>query len=159
MKLFAAFGQAISKRQMTQFAGQEPSFFSTGYIEDYKLVFRGSHPNIEKCQGSKVPVVLWNIDFDEIRLDAYEGATAGIYKKETVKVKLDDQEEVEAIVYVQAKEYPPDPPALQTCAYLFDGYRMFNLDYHYFAEALDEFNDDNSAYYQLVVFSGKISFD
>lgn len=87
-KLYAAYGSNMNIPQM-QRRCRDAILVGTGDIENYELEFR-YFANITKSFGHEVPVVIWSIsEEDERNLDIYEGVSSGLYRKETVRVKME----------------------------------------------------------------------
>lgn len=118
--IYAAYGSNMNLKQM---ARRCPSarVLGVGELENYKLTFRGKRrgvANIEKCEGTSIPVVLWNITKKcEKVLNWYEGFPR-LYVKEQIQIKLRN-ETIEAMVYVMTDEYcnipnKPSPYYIET---------------------------------------------
>ena len=72
MKYYIAYGSNLSVRQMAVRCS-DAKVAGKAILPDWKLVFK-VHATIEPCEGSEVPVLIWEIsDRDEKYLDAYEG--------------------------------------------------------------------------------------
>lgn len=92
-KVYVSYGSNMDEKQMMERC-PDAELIGKGMLQDYELVFRrsctGFYASIDRCKGSKVPVIVWNInEDDEARLDGYEGYPAW-YDKITVCVKLED---------------------------------------------------------------------
>jgi hypothetical protein len=115
MKIYAAYGSNMNISQM-KMRCPKAKILGTGIMEEYRLTFRGSGrgvANIEKHNGGRVPVLLWNITENcEIALDIYEGYPR-LYDKCEVEVSKMSGEIVKAFVYVMDKKYA-DMPAQPT---------------------------------------------
>ena len=84
-KLYLAYGSNLNVRQM-KFRCPSAKIIGVGLIKNYQLMYKGSktgsYLTIEKMKGSAVPVAVWEVtDFDERRLDSYEGFPSFYYKK------------------------------------------------------------------------------
>ncbi len=144
---YLAYGSNLSVAQMAERC-RDAIYVGTGEIENYQLLFRGSktgsYLTIEQKEGSKVPVLVWEISpQDERRLDRYEGYPS-FYTKERMKIKvhplLDDgmEKEVEAIVYVMHKDRElgcPTPHYYDICM---EGYWRFHFDWDVLENAVIE---------------------
>ena len=90
-KLYIAYGSNMDIRQMS-FRCPTAKLIGTSEVEGYRLLFKGSqtgaYATIEKADGYKVPVIVWEIgETDERNLDRYEGFPTFYYKKDlTVSV-------------------------------------------------------------------------
>lgn len=86
MKYYLAYGSNLNVRQMIhRCPGAKP--VGTMVLEGYELLFKGSktgsYLTIEKKQGGKVPVGIWQVsEQHEKALDRYEGVPVFYYKKE-----------------------------------------------------------------------------
>lgn len=101
-KLYIAYGSNLNLSEMKERC-PTAKVIGRSEIEDYELVFKGSRTNavatIEPCEGSVVPVLIWDIkDEDEKALDRYEGYP-NLYGKEEMKITLDDNP-IPAMVYI-----------------------------------------------------------
>ncbi|NMB96326.1 MAG: gamma-glutamylcyclotransferase [Clostridiaceae bacterium] len=118
MKIYAAYGSNMNISQM-KMRCPKAKILGTGIMEEYRLTFRGSGrgvANIEKHNGGRVPVLLWNITEDcEIALDIYEGYPR-LYDKCEVEVSKMSGEIIKAFVYVMDEKYT-DMPAQPTKYY------------------------------------------
>jgi gamma-glutamylcyclotransferase (GGCT)/AIG2-like uncharacterized protein YtfP len=111
----------------------------TSYIKDYRLIFKGtnkvSYLTIEPCEGSIVPVGVYEITpMDEANLDFYEG-TPTLYSKHNIKVPLYD-EEIEAIVYIMNLSFTYNIPSNSYLARCIQGYRNFSFNQEILNNAL-----------------------
>lgn len=109
-------------------------------IKDYRLVYKGtkqvSYLTIEECEGSIVPVGVYEITaIDEHNLDYYEG-TPTLYSKQTIKVPLYGQE-IEAIVYIMNPKYSYNLPSHSYISRCLQGYIDFHFNYEILNQALE----------------------
>ncbi len=104
--LYAAYGSNMNLRQMARRC-PGAKLVGVGELQNYELTFRGKRrgvANIERCDGSNVPVVLWKITNKcEKSLDYYEGFPR-LYVKEQISVKYKN-EIVQAMVYIMSGDY------------------------------------------------------
>ena len=140
VKIYAAYGSNMNIPQMKTRC-PAASMVSTGYIHGYRLTFRGSGvANIERTQGRKVPVVLWEItERCEMALDLYEGFPS-LYVKRKVKIETMGGDTVSAFVYVMAEQYEtqPCPPGQHYYNVIRQGYLDNTLPLRYLQDALNE---------------------
>ena len=109
-------------------------------IKDYRLVYKGtkqiSYLTIEPCEGSIVPVGVYEITpLDELNLDYYEGVPT-LYSKHTITVPLYGTE-IEAIVYIMNPEFSYNLPSnsyIERCSI---GYKNFHFNNKFLENALD----------------------
>lgn len=114
-KYYAAYGSNMNLRQMA-IRCPWAKLVGVGELQNYKITFRGKRrgvANIESCNGSNVPVVLWKITKKgEKALDYYEGFPK-LYIKDQINVKYKN-EIIEAMVYVMVEEYEKLPAKPQS---------------------------------------------
>jgi gamma-glutamylcyclotransferase (GGCT)/AIG2-like uncharacterized protein YtfP len=105
--LYVSYGSNMNIRQMA-FRCPTAKVVGNGKIKDYRLLFKGcrnnAHATIEPHKGKNTPVLVWEIEkLDEKFLDRYEGYPS-YYRKETIEVKLENGEVVQAMVYIMNDE-------------------------------------------------------
>lgn len=126
MKYYIAYGSNISTEQMA-YRCPTASVVGTAVIEDYELVFR-RFATIEPQEGSSVPVAVWKIDEeDEHALDRYEGYPRSYIKKD-IKVMLDSEREITAMVYIMTEGRPICAPSASYMKIIAEGYEEFDFD-------------------------------
>ncbi|MCC0567355.1 gamma-glutamylcyclotransferase [Brevibacillus borstelensis] len=134
-KLYAAYGSNLNIDQMKRRC-PESFVVGSGLIEDYELEFR-YFANIIQSPGHHVPVIIWSISQkDERALDHYEGVANGLYYKETLKVRLDGEDEnghvseIDAMAYVMdtAENRPTQAPSLSYYEIVRQGYLQNDLE-------------------------------
>ena len=141
MKIYGAYGSNMNIEQM-QRRCPGAKVIGKGILHDYKLTFRGISrgvANIEKCKGSSVPIVLWDITSHcERALDRYEGYP-NLYIKNRVLVECKDGEFKSVMVYVMLEKYET-MTALPEDFYMdiiLKGYRDNGIDSKPIMEALE----------------------
>ena len=129
-KLYVAYGSNLNLPQM---ANRCPTarVMGTSAMNDWRLLFRGTHEGavatVEPFEGGSVPVLVWEIgQEDEAELDFYEGFPF-LYRKETVKVKLDGKS-VEAMIYIMNEGRPLGQPSCYYYSTIMDGYKTAGFD-------------------------------
>ncbi len=143
-KYYLAYGSNLNKEEMKSrcpFAIP----VGTSAIQNYRLAFRGikniSYLTIEPCEGSLVPVGIYEITpMDEANLDYYEGYP-GLYDKQLVKVQFNNKE-IEALVYIMANKYSYNLPTTMYISRCLQGYKDFYFSSRFLYNAL-EFTSDN----------------
>lgn len=139
MKIYAAYGSNMNLGQMARRC-PEAKVIGVGILKKYKLAFEGNgHANIKLAEGHEVPIVLWEIrPRCENALDTYEGYPR-YYIKENIMVET-EAGEVEAMVYVMAKEYEKLTREPTTIYYntIYKGYLDNNIPVGVLEEALKE---------------------
>ncbi|MGO1055935.1 gamma-glutamylcyclotransferase family protein [Crossiella sp. CA198] len=93
MPLYAAYGSNMDPDQMTERAPHSP-MAGTGWLVGWRMTFggedlgwEGALSTIVEDPGSQVFVVLYDVITDEDRLDRWEGAELGLYKKIRLRVQ------------------------------------------------------------------------
>ena len=138
-KLYIAYGSNLNLPQMEKRC-PAAKVLGASDIKDYALVFRGGRygavATIEPCEGSSVPVLLWEITpEDEKALDVYEGYPS-FYGKETMDLLLDGRT-VPAMVYVMTPGHRPGYPSDIYYNTIHDGYKTAGFDTDILEQALD----------------------
>lgn len=106
MALYAAYGSNMDPAQMLMRCPHSPAA-GAGWIEGWRLTFgaedvgwEGALATLVEDPGSRVFVALFEVmAHDEARLDAWEGADTGLYRKIRLRVQALEGEMV-AWVYV-----------------------------------------------------------
>ena len=105
-KYYLAYGSNLSIAQMVQRCPYAV-YVGKATIPNYQLLFKGSksgsYLTIEKKEGSSVPVLVWKItEYDEARLDRYEGYPTFYYKRD-VEVQTKDGT-ITGLVYIMHED-------------------------------------------------------
>lgn len=129
-KLYIAYGSNLNLSQMKERC-PTGGVIGTSEIKDFELVFKGSRTNavatIEPCEGSVVPVLVWDIkDGDEKTLDRYEGYP-NLYGKGEMKITLDDNH-IPAMVYIMTPGHQYGSPSEFYLKTIEDGYNDSGFD-------------------------------
>jgi hypothetical protein len=100
-------------------------------MRNWRLRFRGGHGSavatVERHKGSGVPVLVWELQTaDEAALDVYEGWPR-LYRKETVRVRLDGKQ-VRAMIYLMNAGYPYGRPSADYYKIIRGGYADAGFD-------------------------------
>ena len=134
-KYYLAYGSNLDVHQM-EWRCPTAQAVGVAVLKDWQLLFRGSksgsYLTIEPCEGSEVPVGVWELcPADEAHLDRYEGYPDFYYKK-MLPVVVEDftgaTHKVEALVYIMHEDRPlgvPSASYVRTCA---QGYIDFGFD-------------------------------
>ena len=143
-RYYIAYGSNLSVCQM-QWRCPDAKVVGKGELKDWRLLFKGSktgsYLTIERCEGFKVPVAVWEVsERDEVALDRYEGYPSFYYKEEFPfefkSIKTGKKQKAAVFVYIMHEERPLGIPSrhyLETCAM---GYRLFKFDMAVLQEAL-----------------------
>lgn len=144
-KYYLAYGSNLSIGQMVQRC-PHAIYVGKATIPGYQLLFKGSmtgsYLTVEKKEGSSVPVVVWKItEYDEARLDRYEGYPS-FYYKETMNVEVFSLlgnvslGTVEATIYIMHEERKLGLPSLHYYDVCLNGYFNFGFDPVHLEQAL-----------------------
>lgn len=140
----AAYGSNLNLEQMAMRC-PTAKVYGKGMLKDYRLLFKGEKDNayctLEKKDGGKVPVVVWELQpEDEKALDFYEGYPK-FYRKENAKIELEDGTILTAMVYIMTDKVLerihlnlPRKSYLDTVK---EGYRTAGFDEDFIQEALE----------------------
>ena len=134
-RYYVAYGSNLNLGQMAMRC-PTAKVVGTGWLEDTKLTFRRV-ATIEPEKDKKTPVGVWEIQpMDEVHLDRYEGYPH-LYRKEMVKVKMDNGDTLDAMVYIMNSGKPQMPMEgyYRTIA---QGYHDCGLDIAYLEEAVED---------------------
>ena len=146
MEYYLAYGSNLNIGQMT-FRCPGAKIKGTAWINDYELLFKGSktgaYLTIEKKKGSQVPVAVWEVTEQHIRvLDRYEGYPMFYYKK---SIPIDykgfgrcKDRSVNAFVYIMHEERSIATPTQYYIDACGEGYDYFGFDRAYLGEALEK---------------------
>lgn len=135
-KYYLAYGSNLSIAQMVQRCPYAV-YVGKATIPNYQLLFKGSQSGsyltIEKKEGSSVPVLVWKItEYDEARLDRYEGYPTFYYKKELTLpikgIKTGKVRNRKVYVYIMHEDRPIGIPSKQYLRTCLEGYHRFGFD-------------------------------
>ena len=144
MKYYIAYGSNLSVRQMAVRC-PEARVAGKAVLKDWKLVIK-LHATIEPCEGSEVPVLIWEIsDRDEKYLDVYEGFPSYYFKRD-LEVTLTDLKgkrprQVTAMVYIMTEGRAVRMPMKGYVDVLVEGYERFGFDLGILRRALRDTSD------------------
>ena len=129
-KLYIAYGSNLNLEQMEDRCPTARVLGESG-MEGWRLLFRGAREGavatVEPYNGGVVPVLVWEITpADEAALDRYEGWPF-LYRKETVKVKLDGRT-VKGMVYIMNDGRPLGQPNCYYYSTILEGYKDAGFD-------------------------------
>lgn len=138
IKLYVAYGSNLNLNQM-KYRCPSSKIIGKGFINDHELIFKGidnrAVATIQPKQNSKVPVLVWGITpKDELTLDIYEGYTR-LYRKETIKVLLNNNEIVDTMIYL-LNFGEPNHPSKRYYNIIKQGYLENKFDLTYLEKAL-----------------------
>ena len=144
-RYYIAYGSNLNLRQM-RMRCPNARVIGTAEIKDYELLFKGSQTGsyltIEKSEGGRVPVAVWETtEADEAALDRYEGFPTFYYKEEMeldIKgIKTGKIRHRNCYVYIMHEDRRIGVPSyfyIDTCL---AGYRAFGFDEHFLWKALE----------------------
>ncbi|MCD8300213.1 MAG: gamma-glutamylcyclotransferase [Clostridiales bacterium] len=142
-RYYIAYGSNLNIGQM-RMRCPGARIIGTSFIEDYELLFKGSltgaYLTIEKKEGSRVPVAVWEVTADdERRLDRYEGFPTFYYKTEmTLPIKgirTGKTRVRRCFVYIMHEDRKIGMPSFAYVDTCLEGYISFGFDEHYLSEA------------------------
>lgn len=100
-----------------------------------------SYATIAPCKEKTVPVAVWDIKTaDEKRLDCYEGYPFHYFKRD-IPVKMDNGEELSAMVYIMDLNQKFGLPSGSYYDTVLQGYRDCGLDVEVFKNAVNNSAD------------------
>jgi len=151
-KLYIAYGSNLNLSQMKKRC-PTARVIGRSEIKDYELVFKGSRSSgvatIEPCEGSVVPVLVWDIkDEDEKALDRYEGYP-NLYGKEEMKITLDDNP-IPAMVYIMTPGHEYGSPSAFYLKTIEDGYSDSGFDTDILYNAVEKSIDKIEIYEEVM---------
>ncbi len=129
-RFYIAYGSNLNLGQMAKRCPTAQIVKAT-YLRNYRLMFRGKSTavaTIEKCQGDKVPILIWRLQpNDEHNLDIYEGYPH-LYRKEMIKVTVDSRR-LRAMAYIMNEAlHPYDTPSRSYFDTIRQGYEDAGFD-------------------------------
>lgn len=130
MSLYLAYGSNLNLHQMKHRC-PTAKVVGTTYLDNYELLFRGGYrgavATVEKKNGSRVPVLIWEIKpSDERSLDIYEGYPH-LYRKEYVDVAINGKTE-KVMVYIMNAGKKLNPPSSYYYNTIAEGYNDCGFD-------------------------------
>lgn len=144
-KYYLAYGSNLNLKQM---AYRCPNSRPIGTInlKDYRLVYKGradqfSYLTIEKCEGSNVPLGLYEVSYlDIFSLDNYEGYPT-FYSKYYIPIKIGDKNK-KALIYLMNQYFDYHLPSAEYIKTCMDGYEDFSFDKTILEKALVDTMDN-----------------
>lgn len=139
-KIYLAYGSNMDLEQM-EYRCPTGKLLGISEIPDYRLLFKGSktgsYATIEPCVGSKVPILVWEIEEqDEINLDYYEGYPR-FYQKQYLEVTLLEKT-VTGMVYIMDPSRNLGMPSLYYYGVLERAYELFGFEKSILKKALED---------------------
>ena len=101
-------------------------------LNNYKLVYRGiddylSYLTLEECEGSVVPIVLYEMNYLDINsLDQFEGYPI-LYTKNNLEIIV-NEEKYNAFIYVMNDNYDYHMPSYHYIRICERGYNFYSFD-------------------------------
>lgn len=126
-KLYLAYGSNMDMDQMA-YRCPDAAYVDTAVLDGWRLMFKGSqsgnYATIEREEGCKVPVVIFEISpADEVSLDRYEGYPHFYYKD-----YLDVPGYGRAMVYIMHENRVMGVPSERYYDVLYRAYELFSFD-------------------------------
>lgn len=109
-RLYFAYGSNMNEAQMA-LRCPDSKIVGIARLENYRfLINERGVASIAESQGKVVYGLLWSIsESDEKQLDRYEGVGKGFYRKSTLSVAVQENQAVDALVYVASSNEPGKP--------------------------------------------------
>ena len=143
-RYYIAYGSNLNIGQM-KYRCPSARIIGTSEIPDYQLLFKGSQTGsyltIEKKDGAKVPVAVWEVSpDDELALDRYEGFPRFYYKAEMMLpikgIKTGRIRRRKVFVYIMHEDRLIGIPSSYYVDACLEGYQAFGFDEKFLEEAL-----------------------
>lgn len=139
-KLYLAYGSNLNLAQMAKRCPTARVVDSLT-LDGYQLLFKGPHDaavaTIEPQQGSRVPVLVWEITpEDEAALDHYEGWPI-LYRKETITIPIGKRLS-KAMVYLMNDNRPLGLPGCYYYSIILEGYKTAGFDVGILRQAVSD---------------------
>lgn len=138
---YLAYGSNLNLNEMSKRC-RSSNAIGTYNLLNYRLVYKGesddyAYLTIEKCEGSFVPLGIFEIDDkDIIYLDIYEGYPELYYKK-YIDIELDNKM-IKGLIYIMNSEYSYHEPSNYYKNICIKGYQDFNFDLSILDKALED---------------------
>ena len=146
MKYFyLAYGSNLNVRQM-KLRCPTARVVGTAEIKDYELFFKGSQTGsyltIEPKKGGIVPVAVWEVQEQDVRLlDRYEGWPRFYYKKDMEirykGIRTGRHRTVTAFVYIMHEDREIGIPSNRYISTCIEGYNDFGFNLNILFDAVD----------------------
>ena len=146
MKYFyLAYGSNLNVRQM-KLRCPTARVVGTAEIKDYELLFKGSQTGsyltIEPKKGGIVPVAVWEVQEQDVRLlDRYEGWPRFYYKKDMEirykGIRTGRHRTVTAFVYIMHEDREIGIPSNRYISTCIEGYNDFGFNLNILFDAVD----------------------
>ena len=146
MKYFyLAYGSNLNVRQM-KLRCPTARVVGTAEIKDYELLFKGSQTGsyltIELKKGGIVPVAVWEVQEQDVRLlDRYEGWPRFYYKKDMEirykGIRTGRHRTVTAFVYIMHEDREIGIPSNRYISTCIEGYNDFEFNLNILFDAVD----------------------
>ena len=146
MKYFyLAYGSNLNVRQM-KLRCPTARVVGTAEIKDYELLFKGSQTGsyltIEPKEGGIVPVAVWEVQEQDVRLlDRYEGWPRFYYKKDMEirykGIRTGRHRTVTAFVYIMHEDREIGIPSNRYISTCIEGYNDFGFNLNILFDTVD----------------------
>ena len=131
-KYYLAYGSNLNLIQMNYRCYSAKPIGSTT-LNGYRLIYKGradslSYLTIEKCEGYKVPLGVYELSFfDILSLDYYEGYPT-FYSKFYIPVKIGEKTK-KALIYIMNENFDYHLPSRQYIETCEEGYDDYEFDH------------------------------
>jgi cation transport regulator ChaC len=140
---YFAYGANMDRQRLELHRAIKVLEVRLGVLENYRLVFNkvsSIRPstgcaNIIPAEGQRVLGVLYRIaELDITKLDIFEGVSSGQYHRERVLVKAEENDLVEAEVYIADETRNDLEPSIEYLESVLKGARESGIDEDYIEE-------------------------
>jgi cation transport regulator ChaC len=142
---YFAYGSNMDRKRLELHRAIRVKEIRKGELENYQLVFNkvSSIQSATGCAniipevGHRVQGILYKIRDDDIsKMDIFEGVSSGQYHRERIFVKAEDNDLIEAEVYVADETEDELLPSEEYLEHLLETAREVGLDGEYISETL-----------------------
>ena len=142
---YLAYGSNLNVRQM-KLRCPTARVVGIAEIKDYELLFKGSktgsYLTIEPKEGGIVPVAVWEVKEQDVRLlDRYEGWPRFYYKKDMEirykGIRTGRHRTVTAFVYIMHEDREIGIPSSRYISTCIEGYNDFGFNLNILFDAVD----------------------
>ena len=142
---YLAYGSNLNVRQM-KLRCPTARVVGIAEIKDYELLFKGSktgsYLTIEPKEGGIVPVAVWEVQEQDVRLlDRYEGWPRFYYKKDMEirykGIRTGRHRTVTAFVYIMHEDREIGIPSNRYISTCIEGYNDFGFNLNILFDAVD----------------------
>ena len=132
---YFAYASNLSKKQMAQRCpDSKPKY--PAFLPNHKMIFtgwsrqtRGGTATLKRLQGERVAGAVYEISTRDLQsLDKSEGYNEGLYDRRNVLVVTEDDEWLEAVIYIKREQAQQTKPSPEYVATIQQGYKDWNIE-------------------------------